>query len=525
MGFADIPHPDFILSAAHILTGADASGAIHVIDDGAVLIKDGVIVAVGTVGDLTLDNPELEVRGGQDIVAMPGFTNSHHHFGLTPLMMGVPFAALELWLPQFRKMRQMNLRLDTLYSAIEMLESGTTTVQHINSGLSGPVENWDRATDEIVSAYGEIGMRSGYCFMIRDQNILSYEDDAKVLAALPEEVRNWLAPSMQAAQTPTRDYMDFFSRQHRKWSKRSPDMVRMNLAPANLHWCSDASLEMIFATARSHGASIHMHLLETERQARYARSRFECSAVEHLDRLGCLGPELTIGHGNWLTRDDLDRLSDCGCMVCHNASSGLRLGSGIAPVNEMQRRNIPVALGIDQSNICDDRDMTIEMKLVWALHRETGMWNDRLEASRVLTMATEHGAKSVGFGKITGRLEIGRQADIVLMSKSEIGRPVLDPRTPIADAVLHRGSKSAIRQVYVGGRLVVDNGRVITIDRDAVLAEIADILSAPMTEVERKADRMVATMMSALTAFHRTHSPDEGYAPYRYNAMNDAGRS
>ncbi|MEM5471766.1 amidohydrolase family protein [Hoeflea sp. AS60] len=522
MGFADTPSPTFILAAGHVLTGPDASGAMQVIDDGAILVRDGIIGAVGELADLVRDNPHAEVRGGRDMVAMPGFANSHHHFGLTPLMMGVPFAPLELWLPQFRKMRQVSLRLDTLYSAIEMLESGTTTVQHITSGLSGTVENWDRTTDEIISAYGEIGMRCGYCFMIRDQNILSYEDDAKVLETLPEEVREWLAPSIQAAQTPTSAYMDFFSRQHRTWSDRSPDMVRMNLAPANLHWCSDDSLQMIFETARSHGASIHMHLLETERQARYAQSRFECSAVEHLERLGCLGPELTIGHGNWMTRDDLDRLSDCGCMVCHNASSGLRLGSGIAPVNEMQRRNIPVALGIDQSNICDDRDMTIEMKLVWALHRETGMWNNRLEASRILTMATEHGARSVGFGKITGRLEPGRQADIVLMSKSEIGRPVIDPRTPIADAVLHRGSKSAIRQVYVGGRRVVDNGRVTTIDRDAVLAEIADILSAPMTEADQKADRMAAAMMPALEAFHRAHSPDEGYAPYRFNAMHDA---
>jgi 5-methylthioadenosine/S-adenosylhomocysteine deaminase len=522
MGFADTPSPTFMLAAGHVLTGPDASGAMQVIDDAAILVRDGIIDAVGTLADLRRDNPDIEVKGGHDMVAMPGFANSHHHFGLTPLMMGVPFAPLELWLPQFRKMRQVNLRLDTLYSAIEMLESGTTTVQHINSGLSGPVENWDRATDELISAYGEIGMRCGYCFMIRDQNILSYEEDAKVLETLPEEVREWLAPSMQAARTPTSAYMDFFSRQHRDWSKRSPEMVRMNLAPANLHWCSDDGLQMIFDTVRSHDANIHMHLLETERQARYARSRFDCSAVEHLDRLGCLGPELTLGHGNRMTRDDLDRLSDCGCMVCHNASSGLRLGSGIAPVNEMQRRNIPVALGIDQSNICDDRDMTIEMKLVWALHRETGMWNDRLEASRILTMATEHGAKSVGFGKITGRLEPGRQADIVVMSKNEIGRPVLDQRTPIADAVLHRGSKSAIRQVYVGGRLVVENGRVTTIDRDAVLAEIAEILSAPMSDAEQKADRMVAAMMPVLEAFHRAHSPDGGYAPYRFNAMHDA---
>ena len=521
MGFADIPSPDFLLETGHLMTGADDSGSMQVLDDTALLVRDGTIAALGPLDDLVREHPGLEVRGGRDIIAMPGLANSHHHFGLTPLMMGVPFAPLELWLPQFRKMRQISLRLDTLYSAIEMLESGTTTVQHINSGLAGPVGNWDRATDEILSAYGEIGMRAGYCFMIRDQNLLSYEDDAMLLETLPADVRDWLAPSMQAAKTPTRDYMDFFSRQHRLWAERSPDMVRINLAPANLHWCSDASLEMIFATARAHGASIHMHLLETERQARYARARFGRSAVAHLHHLGCLGPELTLGHGNWMSRDDLDLLAGCGCMVCHNASSGLRLGSGIAPVNEMRRRKIPVALGIDQSNICDDRDMTIEMKLVWALHRETGLWNDRLEASRILAMASEHGAQSVGFGSITGRLEPGRQADIVLMSKSAIGRPFIDPRTPVIDAVLHRGGRAAIRQVYVAGRLVVDDGRVVSIDRDAVLPEISEALSAPMTPAEAHAEKMVAALMPALEAFHRTHSPDQGYAPYRFNAMND----
>ena len=72
---------------------------------------------------------------------------------------------------------------------------------------------------------------------------------------------------------------------------------------------------------------------------------------------------------------------------------------------------------------------------------------------------------------------------------------------------------------------MVDDGRVTTIDRDAILAEITDILSAPMTEIERKADTMVAKMMPVLEAYHRTHSPDGGYAPYRFNAMNDAGHS
>jgi cytosine/adenosine deaminase-related metal-dependent hydrolase len=222
-----------------------------------------------------------------------------------------------------------------------------------------------------------------------------------------------------------------------------------------------------------------------------------------------------------MSREDMDLTGESGCMVCHNASSGLRLGSGIAPVNEMRRRKIPIALGIDQSNLCDDRDMMIEMKLVWALHRETGLWNDRPDAAAVIGMATEHGARSVGFGELIGRLEPGRQADIVLMSKAEIARPFVDPRTPLTEAVLHRGGKHAIDKVFVGGRLVVDAGRVVSLDRDAVMREIADRLALPDTPAEAEARTMVERLMPYLEAFHRAHTPADGYRSYRYNAMND----
>ena len=95
-------------------------------------------------------------------------------------------------------------RLDTLYSAIEMLESGTTTVHHINSGLAGPPENWDTTTDAILSAYDEIGMRVSYSFMMRDRNVLSYDDDTHLLAALPDDLSDWIAPQLAAPTRPPR---------------------------------------------------------------------------------------------------------------------------------------------------------------------------------------------------------------------------------------------------------------------------------------------------------------------------------
>jgi 5-methylthioadenosine/S-adenosylhomocysteine deaminase len=515
------PGPECIIEAGTVVCGVGDDGAVASLNDAGIRVQGGVIAEI-TPLDALAGHDDLPRHGSRGTIAMPGLVNSHHHFGLTPLMMGVPFAPLELWLPQFRAMRSVGTRLDTLYSAIEMLESGTTTVHHINSGLVGAPDNWESVTDATLSAYGAIGMRAGFSFMMRDRNILAYEDDGNVLAGMPADVRDWLIPRLAPADVPTHDYMAFFAAMKARWAEASPDHVRFHLAPANLHWCSDESLELIFETARSHGANVHMHLVETERQALFAEQRFGHSAVKHLDKLGCLGPELTLGHGNWMSRDDLDRVAECGCQICHNASSGLRLGSGIAPVNEMRRRGIDVALGIDQSNIADDRDMLLEMKLVWALHRETGLWNDRPSAAEVLQMATEHGARSVGFGGEIGRLEPGRQADMVLLSKDAVARPLVEPRTPVWDALLHRGGKSAIDKVFVGGRLVVDGGRVISVDRDAVLAEIGERLSAPPIEAEVEARAMVDRMMPYLEAFHRAHTPAASYRPYRYNAMGDA---
>ncbi|MDQ0456844.1 amidohydrolase family protein [Rhizobium paknamense] len=496
---------DCIIEAGTVMTGLAADGRMQLRHDVGIRVEKGMIAQIGPLEAVGYGNDHLPRHGSAAMIAMPGLVNSHHHFGLTPLMMGVPFAPLELWLPRFRAMRPVGPRLDTLYAAIEMLESGTTTVHHIASGLTGTPEAWESSTDAVLGAYQEIGMRTGYSFMMRDRNVLAYEPDSAILAGLPADLADWLKPRLAAADVPTAEYMAFFKASRAKWQERNPLTLRHHLAPANLHWCSDDSLQMIFETARASGANVHMHLLETKRQAGFARARYGRSAVEHLAALGCLGPELTIGHGNWASESDLDLLADCGCMVCHNASSGLRLGSGIAPVNAMRRRGIPVALGIDQSNLADDRDMLLEMKLVWALHRGTDLFNDRPDAAAVLQMATEHGARSTGYGGMVGRLEPGQRADIVLLKRESVARPYLHPDTPVSEAVLHRAMKDAVHQVFVEGHKLVDGGRVVSIDRDAVLREIAERLAQPETASEQEASRMVARLMPALEQVHRDH--------------------
>ena len=508
--------PDCLIEAGTILSGVDGD-TFTVLTDATIHVVGGNIAEIARVADLRKRFPTLPRHGGPGFIAMPGMVNGHHHSGITPLMHGVPFAPLEFWLPRFRAQRRMPLRLDTLYSAIEMLESGTTTVHHIHGGVSGPSANWHDTADGVLSAYGEIGMRAGFSFMIRDRNRLTYEDDATLLAALPADAAQWLGTQLAAEAVPVPELMAFYADLSSRWG--GADNVRLNLAPANLHWLTDESLGLIFQTARNAGAQIHMHLLETERQASFAHACTGRSAVAHLHHLGCLGPNVTLGHGNWVTRDDIDLLATHHCTICHNASSGLRLGSGIAPVNAMLERGLRVALGIDQSGINDDRDMLAEIKLIWALHRETGLWNARASATQILRMATEHGAMTAGFGDRIGRLAPGRAADIVLLDREKVERPFVDPRTPLVDTVLMRAGKSAVDQVFVAGRQVVANGRITTIDREAVMAEIASQMRRPLTDSEAEAAAMIDTIMPEL--MHQHARLTDTARPYRYNAMAD----
>jgi 5-methylthioadenosine/S-adenosylhomocysteine deaminase len=511
----------FLIRAKAVVQGVSAAGEAEIVEDAAIHVVDGMVAAIGNAAAMIAAHTDLPVEGGPQKVAIPGLVNAHHHFGLTPLMMGVPFAPLELWLPHFRGMRRVGQRLDTLYAAIEMLETGTTAVQHIQGGLSGPESDWQATADEVISAYRDIGMRVSWSFMIRDRNQLTCEDDATFLARLPDDLARYFGAELAASQPPTGRFMAFFEDMARRWRARDPHGVSLQLAPANLHWCSDACLETIFDTARRNQAKIHMHLVETERQADFARRHTGRSAIAHLHHLGCLGPDLTLGHGIWVSPDDLDLLAGHGCQVCHNASSGLRLASGIAPVTEMAKRGIRVALGIDQSNIDDDRNMLTEMGLVWALHRGSDLWGPRLSPAAVFRMASEHAAQTTGFAGRIGRLEPGRAADIVLLDWNEVARPYLDARTSLLDAVVLRAREKAVDTVFAGGRKVVAQGRVVSIDRDAVLAEIAARLAAPPSSAEQTARQMSDRLAPYLESWFRAYPENQAIRPYRYNRFHE----
>jgi 5-methylthioadenosine/S-adenosylhomocysteine deaminase len=165
------------------------------IADGAILQEDGIIKAVGTFKELKAANPQVPVFGSGNEIMLPGFVNGHHHIGLTPVQLGSPDMPLELWFITRMVVRNLNLRLDTLYSAFEMIGSGITTVQHIHGWMPGTLPEVQERSNQVIKAYEDIGMRVSYCYAVRDQNRLVYQADEEFIQSLPRELQdpmtNW----------------------------------------------------------------------------------------------------------------------------------------------------------------------------------------------------------------------------------------------------------------------------------------------------------------------------------------------
>ena len=145
-----------------------------------------------------------------------------------------------------------------------------------------------------------------------------------------------------------------------------------------------------------------------------------------------------------------------------------------------------VAIGIDEAGINDDRDMLQEMRMVLKLHRAPGFDDSVPTSPQVLRMATENGARTTPFGDTIGKLEIGRAADLVVMSWRDIAYPFLDLDfdVSVVDAVVHRARTSGVKSVIVGGEEILRDGRFTRVDKAAALEELAVSLARPANEDE-----------------------------------------
>ena len=500
-----------------IVEGFTPDGAPVIHENAALVVKEGKVVAIGSAEAMRRAHPDAESLGGRGKVVIPGLINAHHHVGLTPFQLGSPDLPLELWFASRLALRDVDLRLDTLFSAFEMIASGVTTVQHLHSRAPGDAEAVTNAALNVIDAYREIGMRASYSMALRDQNRLVYDDDRLFTESVPAELRPSLRAYFERFTLPLSSQREVFDAL--RGALENDTQLALQIAPANLHWLSDEALALAAELADKHGMPLHMHLLETPYQKEYARRRTGGSAVAHLERFGLLGPHFTAGHGVWMSEADIAQCAAHGVRVCHNCSSNFRLKSGVAPVNRFLAEGIPVALGIDEAGINDDRDMLQEMRLVLRAHREPGVDAPQPEAAQVFRMATAHGAMTTPFSDRIGQLTPGAAADLVVLDWRNVTWPHQDADTPLIDVLVMRAKASAVESVMVAGDVIYTEGRFTRIDRAAILEAIAEAFARPLTEAEVDRKRLSEAVYPHVKAFYDKWLPAEKGKPfYHLNA-------
>lgn len=493
----------------------------HVVDrnncneiaDGAVLQEDGVIVQVSTFAELGRKYPNTPVIGSGREILVPGFVNSHHHIGLTPVQLGSLDMPLELWFVTRMISRMVSPYLDTLYAAFEMVSSGITTVQHIMGGLPGTLSQVVARVEEVIRAYEDIGMRASCSLGLRDQNLLVYEPNSEFLARLPTDLRAPTQRWFDRIKMTLDDHIALFENVHaRHQSKRR---IKAQLAPANLHWCSDEALSRLSDTSQKYDVPLHMHLLETPYQKEYGQRRGKSSPLEYIQRFNLLGPKMTLGHAAWVTERDIELLAQTGTCVCHCCSSSLRLRSGLIPLNLLEAQGINTAIGMDEAGINDDHDILAEMRLALRAHRVPSMHDDMVPtSSQVFRMATSGGAKTTPYGEQIGTLQVGKSADMVLMDWTQISFPYLDENISLIDAIVLRAKTSGVRTVLCDGEVIYDDGKFANIDKDAALRELQAELTKPFAEDEKERRMLSKALVPHVKAFYADYYNSDKHDPF-----------
>jgi guanine deaminase len=253
---------------------------------------------------------------------------------------------------------------------------------------------------------------------------------------------------------------------------------------------------------RDWDVGLHTHLAETKTQAVLGRRKYGRSLTAHLAGLGLLGERTSVAHAIWIDRDDIRCLADAGATVAHNPMSNLRLGSGVAPVRLMCDAGLAVGVGTDASNTSDGQNMFEAMRLTAYLSRLHGPDPERwLAAADAFEMATRGSARALGMEGI-GRIAPGCRADLVFLDLGQIHYVPL--RAPLLQLVFAENG-AAVHSVMVDGRLILEAGRLLTID-EASLRRRAEEAAARLDAANAESFALAESAAHIVGAFCIAHA-------------------
>jgi cytosine/adenosine deaminase-related metal-dependent hydrolase len=446
------PAGSISLAADHLMARPGhtaASGAC------VVTVQDGRILSVSDAESCP---------AGRGLLAMPALCNAHDHGrGLKSLAIGADDDALELWLPSLAAEPVIDPYLRAATAFARMAESGICAINHCHNPQDG--SRLLQEAQGVARAAQDVGLRVSFALPFFDRNRLVYGDTRDLLRYLPADDHERIL----AAGTGFTSVAERLALAEGIAEWESPFFV-LQYGPVGPQWVSDSGMELIAAASARTGRRVHMHLFETRLQREWADAQYSQGYLHYLDEIGLLTSRLTLAHCVWLRQDEIELLAQRGVAVSINASSNLRLQSGIAPVAAYLSAGLRWGIGLDGMALDDDDDMLREMRLLRHLARATG--REPVSDANLFDAALRVGRETILGDDGGGTIEAGTPADILLLDFAAMTRDVIATNPDPLPILLGRMTRGHVRRLMVAGRMIVEDGVCRSVDLPALEREL-----------------------------------------------------
>jgi len=409
-----------------------------IFEKGHVGIRNGRIAAAGPLPDGNGLPPARQIVDARGGIIMPGLVNAHTHLPMSLFRGLADDLPLSVWLNEHIFPAEAAyidadaVGLGTLLSAAEMLLSGTTAC------CDGYF-----LEDHVAAAVQQIGLR----------------------AVLGQGVIDFPAPGVPHPEENIRQAVDFVHR----W-QGAADTITPSIFCHSAYTCGPDTLRQAKQAAVEAGVLFQIHVAETRDEKDQIPGLGGRSPVRYLCDLGIVDPMTLLVHGVWLAADDINAIARSGAALVHNPQSNMKLAAGVCPVPALLAAGVRVALGTDGCASNNDLDLFQEMDTAAKLAKVFGGDPTALPARQVVRMATIEGARAIGLGDVTGSLEPGKLADLIVLDTAQ---PHLTPMYRPASHLVYAVRGRDVSHVWVGGRQVVADGNLLTVDLAALMQSVA----------------------------------------------------
>lgn len=467
-----------------------------------------ILVGNGRVGAVA---PRIEAPGAEVIEAagrlvVPGFVNAHYHSHDLLLRGAFDVSTLEYWainaLPRAYPPRSdAELRLRTLLGAAECLRGGITAVQDMLTLFPLTAHQ----VEVVRQAYEEAGLRVVLGLQVADVSPLDTTPFWR--ETIPPELHGNLAGPAVAAPDPLAVMDAIFG------GRRDPgDLVQWAICPSSPDRCSPALLDRLSALAARHDLPVCAHIYISRAEVVGARRNYAGdggSLVRHLAARGLLNRRLTLAHGVWLDEAEIADLAAAGVSVAINPLSNLKTKNGAAPIRRLLQAGVNIGIGCDNCSCSDAQNIFQAMKTLTFLSAISDPAEGPPDAIDAFRAATVGGAKALGLP--VGRIAPGMAADLVLL---DLADPVYQPLNSAVRQIVYGESGRSVETVIVGGRVVMQDRRLATIDEAALRAELDALMPDFRRDAEAVFARTAPLRSYIAAADRRIWAEDVGFSRY-----------